>query len=984
MMLVSSCIVVSSNAQARPMNNWSPPEPLQTAGNYLNASDPVVDMNKNGDAIVAWTVWDNSIGSEMVSVSAMTYIGGTWSSITTLSTPGLPSAGPEVAMNDNGDALVVWQSFDGSETSLQATNYIDGTWGTVETIGTPVRTIQQYQVAFNNNGNGSLIWESGNNPIVDTIRTATYFEGAWISTQTISNATYENRNPAMALNPVNGDVVAVWEQGGGGEQMLAAAFCHNGIWGAPQNITSSGAEYSIPAVRMTSDGNIIMACELYDGTSFSIYVMVNVDGTWTEYDTITDDYDLYVPQLAMDDDGSNVVIAWVVISGSSYHVNATVLTDHAWTPITKISDDYSSINIPQLDMNSNGDVVACWWVYDGSEYYIHASIFSGGAWGNHQEIARGDVGMPRAAMGGNGKAIVVWYTMDPVESTRSAYFSIYTPTAPIVTITSPADDYINTTGRVTVEWAGTGVDHYTVSVNGGAAANVGLASSTTLDHLDDGKYNVNVTAYSGAGVSSYATVNFVVDTTKPEVTITNPQAGAWFNTTSVNVTWTASDLGSGIFNMSVSMDDGDFVDVTTFYKEYTSLAEGLHSVYVRVYDNAGNFRIVGKEFNIDTKLPVLNISDPEEDALISSTVVEIIWTGSSESPIGRYWISLDDGEFVDVGQSTSHILTGLGEGEHTVTLKARNFAGSWNTTSVSFTVDSVAPAIEIISPVDGTHTTERNVTIEWAVSDSGSGIEKVEMNVDGSGWTVVTESSYELRDLADGVHTVAIRATDVAGNRATEIVVFTVDNLAPTAIISPSGNNVAVSSTIVVSFSEAMNQTSVVITVEGVTGTISWSGTVATFTPSADLAYGTAYTVTVNGTDLAGNNMTAMTSSFTTMKNECTISGIVKDKDGNAIANATVTLSNGMTTTTDVNGRFEFTAVPSGTYTLNVTKDGFQTITQTISAVAGQSTALETMSMAKNASGSGDGDNTMWIVGIIGVVVVAVLGIAFVMYRKKK
>jgi cobalamin biosynthesis Mg chelatase CobN len=92
-----------------------------------------------------------------------------------------------------------------------------------------------------------------------------------------------------------------------------------------------------------------------------------------------------------------------------------------------------------------------------------------------------------------------------------------------------------------------------------------------------------------------------------------------------------------------------------------------------------------------------------------------------------------------------------------------------------------------------------------------------------------------------------------------------------------------------------------------------------------------------------------------------------------------------MSTTTDSNGHFELTGVPSGTYTLTVTKDGFKTLTQTVNAVAGGSVALETMSMAKTASGSGSSsDGAMWLIGIVGVVVVAILGIAFVMYRKKK
>ena len=110
MVLVSSCIAVTTNAEARKMSDWSAPAPLQLAGNYINASDPVVDMNEQGDAVIAWTTYDASSGSDVMSVSAATYIGGMWTSAETISTVGTDSTCPEVALNDHGDALVVWQA----------------------------------------------------------------------------------------------------------------------------------------------------------------------------------------------------------------------------------------------------------------------------------------------------------------------------------------------------------------------------------------------------------------------------------------------------------------------------------------------------------------------------------------------------------------------------------------------------------------------------------------------------------------------------------------------------------------------------------------------------------------------------------------------------------------------------------------------------------------------------------------------------------
>ena len=987
MVLVSSCIVVTTNAEAKKISNWSAPVALQLAGNYVNASDPVVDMNDQGDAVIAWTTYDTSSGSDVLSVSAVTYTDGVWGPMRTISTVGTESTCPEVALNDHGDALVVWQAHDASGYYLQATSFIGGVWGEAKNVSTPVSEIRQYSIAFNDNGNGSLVWHSIESKESNHIMAAIYAEGAWSSAQTISDTFSDNEYPVMALSPITGDVVAVWEQYRSGEDMLAAAVCSGGVWGAPQNITSSGYSYYHPSVAMTADGVALVACEQFDGSNSEILMIeyFSDDDLWHPAHVYTDDRSLYNPAVMMDESGDELVVGWMVDSDPYNYMNATVYVNGAWTPITEISFGANDAYNLRLDTNNYGEAVALWSENDGTTYFVCASIFSNGGWMGAQYVTEGDLDMPRVAMGGDGCAIAVWYTMDPDSSLNSVYYSIYVPpTAPVV-ITSPFDGSEIDESSVRVEWTAMNIDHYTVSVNGAQPTNVGQSTFVVLSDLDDGPYNVNVTGYNRAGSSSYAEVDFVVDTTAPEVTITNPEVDAWYNTTTMNVTWTASDAGTGIANMSVSLDDGAFEDVATSYKEFTSLADGHHSVFVRVYDMAGNYRTVGRAFNIDTVLPVLNITDPKNNTLINSTSVQVVWTGSSDSPIGRYWIGLDDGALVDVGQSTSYTLTDLGQGEHKVTLQARDYAGNWNTTSVNFTIDSVAPVIDITSPDDGTHSTERNFTVEWTVSDEGSGLDSVEINIDGGAWSAAAGNSYALNDLADGTHTVAIRATDVAGNVGVETVEIVVDNTAPTASIAPSGTSVAIDTTVVVSFSEAMNQTSVTIVVEGVTGTISWNGNVATFTPSADLAYNTAYTVSVSGKDLAGNTMTAE-ASFTTVKNECTISGVIKDADGNPVANATVSLSNGMSTTTDSNGRFELTGVPSGTYTLTVTKDGFKTLTQTVNAVAGGSIALETMSMAKAASESGDSssDGTMWLIGIVGVVVVAILGIAFVMYRKKK
>lgn len=70
-----------------------------------------------------------------------------------------------------------------------------------------------------------------------------------------------------------------------------------------------------------------------------------------------------------------------------------------------------------------------------------------------------------------------------------------------------------------------------------------------------------------------------------------------------------------------------------------------------------------------------------------------------------------------------------------------------------------------------------------------------------------------------------------------------------------------------------------------------------------------------------------------------TISGLVSDvtNSNTAVAGATVTLSPlGLSKTTGSNGRYEFTDVTPGTYTISVSADNYQTDTKSITVYAGQ------------------------------------------------
>jgi hypothetical protein len=82
-----------------------------------------------------------------------------------------------------------------------------------------------------------------------------------------------------------------------------------------------------------------------------------------------------------------------------------------------------------------------------------------------------------------------------------------------------------------------------------------------------------------------------------------------------------------------------------------------------------------------------------------------------------------------------------------------------------------------------------DVTVEFACSDATSGVSSVYVSVDDGAEVSVdpADDSYMLENLADGTHTVTVRAVDEAGNEASQSVLFVVDTPADSTLLYVAG-----------------------------------------------------------------------------------------------------------------------------------------------------------------------------------------------------
>jgi hypothetical protein len=353
----------------------------------------------------------------------------------------------------------------------------------------------------------------------------------------------------------------------------------------------------------------------------------------------------------------------------------------------------------------------------------------------------------------------------------------------------------------------------------------------------------------------------------------------------------------------------------------------------------------------------------------------------NETSISLVKLWLDDNTtWINVTGLNSYNLTMLSDGLHAIHLMAFDAAGNAQEKTVNIKTDvNAPPSIVITSPTEGQFVNTVNVNATFIVTDILSGVNVTKVRIDGNEWINVTDSWHVFIGVAQGQHTIYVFAQDNLGHNDTKSVNFTVDLNPPTMTpVTPAANanGVLRNTVIVVTFNEEMLNATVTLSPSVLAGTYSWNTakTQLTYTPGANLAYGTLYTVSVAATDLAGSPLTGTTSwTFTTIAH---VTGIVKDANGNPIANATVNLTGvgfAKEVKTAADGSFGID-VPTGVYNLTISASGMKEMKKEVVVTTGANDlGIQSMSAV---------DDWTWLIIIVIVVIVVVAILLFLMRRR--
>lgn len=319
-------------AAVRPMATgaWQAPVLLSALG--VPTMTPQVAVDPHGDAMVVWTYYDD-IDHHFLVQADRRLAGGSWEAPVQLSAFGQGAANPQVAFDAQGDAVAVWDRYDGSHSIVQAARLRAGSsvWELpAVNLSAAGGDAREEQVALDSQGDAIAVWTrtdaSGNSIIQTSERPASI--GSWKLPATNLSATDQSAfYPAVAISP-QGNAVAVWSGDVGGDAIVQASSrpSGDGVWQPPQDLPAAGDQAYSPQVGIDSDGNAVAVWQNSSGGVGSIDSAARPagSGTWQGALGISAAGGSSQAQFAFDSHGNGVAV-WTLDNGTNAFTQAAGL-----------------------------------------------------------------------------------------------------------------------------------------------------------------------------------------------------------------------------------------------------------------------------------------------------------------------------------------------------------------------------------------------------------------------------------------------------------------------------------------------------------------------------------------------------------------------------------------------------------------------------------------------------------------------------------
>ncbi|EBN8399230.1 Ig-like domain repeat protein [Salmonella enterica] len=562
-----------------------------------------------------------------------------------------------------------------------------------------------------------------------------------------------------------------------------------------------------PSFRIDVPGDVIQVRVTLDGGANWNVIRKNADGQWIfdSPNTLVDG--TYTLRVEATDEAGNIANKDLVFNIDTNIQVPTIALDAGQDTGANTADNITNISRPTFTIgNVDPDVIKVVVTIDGHDYNA-TKVGAGWQFTPGNAIPDGSYNITvtvedKAGNTATSKPLpVVIDTTAEIESVTLVTDSGDSDVDNITKVDKPqfsivtADDITHV--RVKIDNAANWIE-LTKGGDGRWIFNVGSA-------LPDGKHTLLVDVTDIAGNVAQETLQFTIDTTLREPTIVLDPTHDTGDDTNDNLTrinkpvFIIGNVDNDVSHIVVHIDGRDYTIENTggnlTFTPDQPLSDGQHTISVTVTDIAGNTKTSAElQIEIDTQVqidsvtlttdsgvndhdnvtnatrPSFEIATPDDVTSVLVSFDGVNWTPISKNAAGQW-------EFT-AGSA-------LPDGHYTLHVQATDRAGNTANSTLGFTVDTQIDGLSVVMLGDaGKDSTDgiTNITSPRFEISAREPLQSVTVILNGKSSTLTQGAGNKWlftpdTPLVDGTYKIEIVAEDIAGNKISKEVSFTIDTI---------------------------------------------------------------------------------------------------------------------------------------------------------------------------------------------------------------
>ncbi|HAF7812512.1 TPA: Ig-like domain repeat protein [Salmonella enterica subsp. enterica serovar Oranienburg] len=562
-----------------------------------------------------------------------------------------------------------------------------------------------------------------------------------------------------------------------------------------------------PSFRIDVPGDVIQVRVTLDGGANWNVIRKNADGQWIfdSPNTLVDG--TYTLRVEATDEAGNIANKDLVFNIDTNIQVPTIALDAGQDTGANTADNITNISRPTFTIgNVDPDVIKVVVTIDGHDYNA-TKVGAGWQFTPGNAISDGSYNITvtvedKAGNTATSKPLpVVIDTTAEIESVTLVTDSGDSDVDNITKVDKPqfsivtADDITHV--RVKIDNAANWIE-LTKGGDGRWIFNVGSA-------LPDGKHTLLVDVTDIAGNVAQETLQFTIDTTLREPTIVLDPTHDTGDDTNDNLTrinkpvFIIGNVDNDVSHIVVHIDGRDYTIENTggnlTFTPDQPLSDGQHTISVTVTDIAGNTKTSAElQIEIDTQVqidsvtlttdsgvndhdnvtnatrPSFEIATPDDVTSVLVSFDGVNWTPISKNAAGQW-------EFT-AGSA-------LPDGHYTLHVQATDRAGNTANSTLGFTVDTQIDGLSVVMLDDaGKDSTDgiTNITSPRFEISAREPLQSVTVILNGKSSTLTQGAGNKWlftpdTPLVDGTYKIEIVAEDIAGNKISKEVSFTIDTI---------------------------------------------------------------------------------------------------------------------------------------------------------------------------------------------------------------